>query len=53
VEVSAPSPVWVEGLPGMPAKNHARKREIRMVEYIEELDVESQFDALGQGKPLR
>src|SRR5260370_16216055 len=36
-----------------PSKNHARKCEIRMVEYIEELDVETHLHTLGQRKPLR
>jgi hypothetical protein len=33
-------------------QHHARKREIRMVEYIEELDVEAHLHTLGHRKPL-
>jgi len=40
-------------LSGDAGKHVARKREIRMVEYIEKLSVESQLHALGHGKPLR
>src|SRR5208337_1406216 len=34
-------------------QHHARKAEIRMVEYIEELDVETQLHTLGQREPFR
>src|SRR5271157_970968 len=33
-------------------QNHAREAEIRMVEYIKELDVKAHLHALGQRKPL-
>ena len=36
-----------------PRKDHARKSEIRMVEDIEELGVETQLHALGEHKPFR
>src|SRR5580704_9544060 len=38
------------GLPRNAGQHHARKCEIRVIEYVEELRVESQFHTLGQGE---
>ncbi len=51
--VSAPKPVCVDGLPGMPASTMLGKTEVRMVEDIEELCVEAQLHVFGHREPFR
>ena len=52
VEVSAPNPVWVEGLTWNASLHHGGKGEIRVVKEIKKLSLKSQFHVLGQGKPF-
>ena len=40
------------GLAGDTGEDHAGQAEVGMVEYVEELDVEAQLDALGEGEPF-
>ncbi len=47
VYVRAPKPVWVAGFAGDAGENHAREREIGVVENVEELGFDAQLHVLA------